>query len=456
MRYIKSKFLQVIENEEKYFVFHSLFNNPVILDKSIIEFIDLFNIPKSLKELNSTIEGDVDAVVNELIDLNFLIENGKNERTLLQNIQQQFLTNLISGKELVRLELAISNSCNFGCKHCMHFINNSFQDLTYKEMNMSIETAKSSIDTFIQLIKKHENNNVRIHFGNGEPLINWNTIKYCLEYCSSIDNVGFSFAINTNLSLLDKKKALILKKYNVKISTSLDGIEKANDLIRVYQNGKGTFQTILKKIQLLKEIEYPIDGFSITVTDKNFPFIDTSIIDFGKEIGVKDISMDYDLVNTTLIPIKECVDKIIKLRKYANSIGMNFYGTWETPYRVLTTNSWLEKPHAFCPAFEGKTLEFNVDGSIKVCGHTNTKIGHQESINTLFDMGSSYMNLIKSRLPGNNEYCIDCKLEGSCAGQCHVTVEASIQNKRLFENMCQLMKLTTVALISEQLREDDK
>ena len=243
-----------------------------------------------------------------------------------------------------------------------------------------------------------------------------------------------------------------MKKYRVKISTSLDGLRDANDLIRIDQRGEGTFDIIVKKINLLKSIDYPIDGFSITVTDANFSLINEKVIDFANSIGVKDISMDFDLVRSIDIPVEDCVNKIISLRRYAHQNGLNFYGTWETPYRILMSNSWLSNPHAFCPAMEGKTIEFNVDGTLKTCGHTNTVVGYFEDFDQCFLPGSQYIELIKSRLPGNNNLCKGCEIEGCCAGQCHVTLESSQQDNHLVNRTCQLMKMTTKALIIEYLQ----
>jgi len=42
----------------------------------------------------------------------------------------------------------------------------------------------------------------------------------------------------------------------------------------------------------------------------------------------------------------------------------------------------------------------------------------------MFEKGSRYYEFTKSRLPGNNQNCYGCELEGICAGQCHVTYEA--------------------------------
>lgn len=444
-----------MQNDMQFYVYHSLFNNPIVSDNSIVDLLNLFNKPVTLSEISEMVEGDFNEVVNQLIELKFINSVDFDDRFYMQSLHEDFLNQIQQGKILSRLELAVSNACNFGCNHCMHFSNNEFSNRYAPEMNMSIETAKKSIDRFVSIVKKNGNNIIRVHFGNGEPLMNWKTILFTLEYCETIKDINFMYAINTNLSLLSEDKAKVLKKYNVKISTSLDGLKNANDLIRIDSKGNGTFDVIVSKIKLLKDIDFPIDGFSITVNEKNFDLIDESIIDFGKSIDVKDISMDYDLVRTTAIPINKCVEKIIRLRRYANSLGLNFYGTWETPYRILTSNSWLEKAHAFCPAFEGNTIEFNVDYSLKVCGHTNTQIGNGDNLDLVFSKDSKYVELIKSRLPSNNLFCKGCELEGSCSGQCHVTLESSERDKELVQNMCNLMKLTTKELIKEHLKSGE-
>ncbi|NQE45187.1 hypothetical protein C5S31_04085 [ANME-1 cluster archaeon GoMg2] len=451
-KYKKSDHLLIIKGDnEKSLAYHSIFNNPRVLDLSIITFINFFSTPISVDELKHICEGEIAEVMDELIKLHFIVPLDENARGLIKKMHVPFLKKVQHGTSLSRLELAISDACNLGCTHCMHFKNNEIPSRTGKALNMSIDIAKTSIDTFVDVVRKAGNNKVRVHFGNGEPLMNWKMLKYCLEYCSSINDISFSFAINTNLTLVTKEIAEVLKEYNVKISTSLDGLREGNDLIRVDREGKGTFDTIIEKFNLLKSINYPIDGFSITVTSKNFKHINANILDFAIEMGIKDISMDFDLVDTTDIPVEQCVAKIIEMRRYAIQHGLNFYGTWETPYRNLMLSSWLNSPHAFCPAMEGSTIAFGVDGSLKVCGHTNSKIGTISQISDIFSPNSEYINLIKNRLPGNNVTCTGCSIEGACAGQCHVTLESSRRNNKLMMTMCEFMRLTTEQLLKEYI-----
>ncbi|MDB9467168.1 hypothetical protein PN480_02330 [Dolichospermum circinale CS-1225] len=100
---------------------------------------------------------------------------------------------------------------------------------------------------------------------------------------------------------------------------------------------------------------------------------------------------------------------------------------------------------------EGKTIEFNIDGTLKTCGHTNTIVGNFDEFDQCFTQGSKYLALITSRLPGNNDFCKGCEIEGCCAGQCHVTLESSKKDPNLVNRTCELMKMTTKALIMEYL-----
>lgn len=449
--FVKSNQINMVDGPSgKVFVFHSLYNNPRILDSSVADFLNYFSIPRSIDDVKENFDGDFNEIIRELTGLGFLVQTGNDGKEYLKLSQQTFLAEISTGKKLSRLELAISNACNLACPHCMHFKNNELPN-EFNKLNMSTDTAKKCIDVFVSKIRKQGNSKVRIHFGNGEPLLNWKTIEFVLEYCSSIDDIDFSYAINTNLTLLNKKIADQLKRYHVKISTSLDGMKTGNDLMRVDKRGRGTFDMIISKFELLRDINYPLDGFSITVTDRNFAHVDERIIDLAKKFGIKEISLDYDLVSSIETPIDKCVEKILRLRKYARKHGILLYGNWETPFRTLMSSSWLNAPYAYCPAMEGTTLEFNVDGSIRVCGHTHTVVGADFDIDATLKNGGKYLNLIYSRLPGNNKRCNGCMIEGACAGQCHVTVESSERDRKLMDNLCKFSLLTTVGLIREYL-----
>lgn len=405
-------------------------------------------------------------VVRGFTEISFLIEPNFDEKEFLYRQRNEHIRRVSNRQTIDRMGLAISDSCNFGCTHCLHFQplgpNGTALPIYRKspaQLSMSWETAKACVDRYVALMRGNGCKHCKIHFGNAEPLINWSVIEMVLHYSDTIDDLHFEFAINTNLFLLTREIAEILKRYQVRIATSLDGTKKANDSIRVTKGGKGTFDRILAKFDLLTEIGYPLDGFSITVTKGNFDLIDTDIINLAAERGMSSIAFDYDLIGLVEVPVATRVDKLIHLKHYANKKGIDFFGTWDGVFRNLTSESLLSGNHAFCAAVEGRSLEFNVDGSIKTCSHTTTRVGHLKRFDQMFQDGGGLIQLVKERFPGTDSYCSGCAIEGSCGGQCHVTREVVSRSvgearQRIFSDMCEFYRAVTEALAIDYLKSE--
>ena len=445
-------------------VCHALYGNPRIINGEGLRFLNFFKQSVTAEEILEICDEDPGETIREFAEIFFLVEPGFDEKRFLRRKKEQRLTQVRERKTIDRMGLAISDSCNFGCAHCIHSqpkINlgkalPACQGST-PQLNMTWETAKRCIDRYIELMRERGKTNCKIHFGNAEPLVNWPVIRQALEYCSAMDDLLFEFAINTNLALITKQIAEFLKRYRVRIATSLDGDQTANDAIRVTKGGQGTFIRILEKFNLLAEIGYPLDGFSITVTNGNYELINTNILDLAIERRMTSIAFDYDLVGLVHVPVEERVAKLLRFKKYANEHGIDFFGTWDTPFRNLTSESLLSGDHAFCAAIQGKSLEFNVNGSIKVCSHSTTTVGHIDNFDRMFKEGGGLIRMVADRFPGTDEYCSGCEIEGQCGGQCHVTREVvsrstGEERKKLFADMCDFYRLVTKALSVEYIR----
>jgi radical SAM protein with 4Fe4S-binding SPASM domain len=385
-----------------------------------------------------------------------------NERKLLH------LKNASEGSVVTRIGLAVSDICNLGCSHCIHFqpaLNEGKGIPIYakpkNQLMMSWDVAKTCVDLYIDLNRNSSSSrNCKIRFGNAEPLVNWPVIEKVLEYCSSIKDVSFEFSINTNLLLMDCDIAKSLKKYGVYIATSLDGATAlANDSIRVRNDGKGTFQKILEKFDILADIGYPLDGFGVTVTSANFDMIDTNIIELAAERGMTEIAFDFDLVSLINVSVEDRVEKLMKIKRCADASGIYLFGMWDTPFRNLTEKT-VSCSNSFCDAVGGRALEFNSDGSIKTCSHMTTTVGSINQFSDVFNADGDYLDLIKSRFPGSQKSCKGCEIEGLCGGQCHVTQEVSLRMnaddfQNLFNDMCVFYRAITRALIIDHIRANE-
>jgi radical SAM protein with 4Fe4S-binding SPASM domain len=459
VKLVKSHYLHQISDDsrERNFVYHTLFGNPRIFNKDGLIFLNLFENERNIGEIKKLTNGNPTELISDLTKIYFLVPSGFDEREILRQKKLEHLKNVEQRRTINHISLSISNLCNFGCDHCMFFQCSNKkrrqQHFDYSSKMMKWEMAKRCIDSYKAIMRENEEKHGRIHFGNAEPLLNWPIIKKTLEYCESSSEFSFEYGINTNLSLLTKDIADVFKKYRVRIATSLDGLEKANDAIRVTKDGKGTFQRLIKKFDLLEKIDYPLDSISITVTSKNFYLIDNEIVNFAADRNMTSIAFDYDLIDIFDIPLDKKVNKLMQLKSHAESKKIFFGGTWSSPFRKLMSISLLEKTYAFCAAAEGLGLTFNPDGFIKACDYSTETIGHIDYLENLFQESEGLYRFVKNHLPGFINSCKGCIIEGQCAGQCHITREVSNRSakKDLVEKMCDFYKTITEKLINNSL-----
>lgn len=74
-------------------------------------------------------------------------------------------------------------------------------------------------------------------------------------------------AFQTNATLITDKYCEVIKKYNVHVGVSIDGPQFIHDKYRKTRQGKGTFEIVMKGIQLLKKHEIPFSIISVLTSD---------------------------------------------------------------------------------------------------------------------------------------------------------------------------------------------
>lgn len=128
--------------------------------------------------------------------------------------------------------LVVTLRCDHGCSYC----HASRAPMSATETDMSIETAERSVDFAFESTSP----GLTIEFQGGEPLVNWPVVEHVIEYAlqkNALARKALSFALVTNLSLMDEDKLDYLIKRRVQICTSLDGPEDLHNEIRVFKDG---------------------------------------------------------------------------------------------------------------------------------------------------------------------------------------------------------------------------
>lgn len=144
--------------------------------------------------------------------------------------------------------IVVTLRCNHNCCYCQAG-SKHVNDLSY---DMDIKTAKSAVDFIFESPSRY----IAIEFQGGEPLLNWEVLKYIVEYAQKKNEDGkrsLDIRLVSNFSLMDKEKAEYLLKKRVTICTSLDGNEKVHNQNRFWAKGNSHKMTIDWTRRLLNE-----------------------------------------------------------------------------------------------------------------------------------------------------------------------------------------------------------
>lgn len=175
----------------------------------------------------------------------------------------------------------VTSVCNMKCIYCQaqhgHIRPKGF---------MSKETAKHAVDIALQSPARH----LQFEFQGGEPLMNFDTIKFIVEYAKSVCNgKNIVFSLVTNLTLITDEMLEFIIENDISISTSLDGDALLHNENRPYSNGEGTFDDVYRLIKKVKTAGVPM-GALMTTTKHSLERW-REIVDTYVELGFDGVSL---------------------------------------------------------------------------------------------------------------------------------------------------------------------
>lgn len=183
-----------------------------------------------------------------------------NTRTLIKQIVSQLNEKLFP--PITKMELIHTEGCNLGCTYC-------FEKNMIGFKKMPKEIAKRAIDLLFEY-SRDESQLTITHFG-GEPTLNFPAIQYTTEYAESLAkkmNKTIHFNMTSNGVLITEEMAEYFAKHNIMVLLSCDGLQQSHDRFRQDKGGRGTFERVLKCIDLLKRTQHWV-GVKMTVMPEN-------------------------------------------------------------------------------------------------------------------------------------------------------------------------------------------
>lgn len=358
---------------------------------------------------------------------------------------------------LGKLVLNVSNKCNLRCKYCYANggVYNSNEDL------MSKDVLKKSLDVFFS-----EFNIIKtIQIFGGEPTLNIPAIEYICKYIegkfndgeiSELPNIG----IVSNGTIVTDEIIELIKKHHIKVTISFDGQPMVNDIMRVFPDGTGTSDIIMKNIKKLKEETGEPNTVEVTY-NKYHDINNISIVDI-----INFINTNFKNISLHIAPAggaSNCNYTLDNRSAFINSVDDIFQSisngnliTYSLVQRIINTlNSKQYNPY-ICEAGVG-SLCVSTKGDIYPCFIFTDDEGLK--IGNVFDKGifqsDKYINSINQFRAFNkfeNKKCKNCFINTLCNGCLGMDYMESGRIFELSEVTCDMFKRMVEKVIINLLK----
>ncbi|SVA28684.1 uncharacterized protein METZ01_LOCUS81538 [marine metagenome] len=178
-----------------------------------------------------------------------------------------------AGFPLTTMVLNVTNKCNLACTYCYEYGEDKIIDTQYGDQPkfMAEETAKESVEFLLE--ESRGQDVAHITFFGGETLLNFPVLQDTVAYArrrAAEEGKRIEFSLTTNATLLRPEIIEWLADNQIGVTISIDGPKEVQDGLRVFHNGKGSYDVVEPKIkELLKRHKTRPIGARVTLTQKN-------------------------------------------------------------------------------------------------------------------------------------------------------------------------------------------
>ncbi|MCL0058697.1 SPASM domain-containing protein, partial [Dehalococcoidia bacterium] len=302
----------------------------------------------------------------------------------------------------------------------------------YRRRRERSELDAATLEIIVREICKSNRGNSEIMFywHGGEPLLaGIEFYQKAIQYQNSFKERGQRIrnGITTNGTLIDKAWANFFMEYGFQIGVSLDGPEQYHDQYRLYPDGKGSFQDVIRGINILKETGVKFHVISVITNES--AVAPRQVLEF---FALSDLSDFVNFVPSLGIETGEVIsfENSVSPRLYVDFL-IEVFDLWlkecKPSLRVLPLESvvraFMGRAQEDC-RFAGeceRNLVLDCDGSVLACsthGYMDSfKFGNIRHGFASILRSSTYQKY-KGYLLGIKERCSGCRWYQICNGGC--------------------------------------
>ncbi len=153
---------------------------------------------------------------------------------------------------LQRMVLNVTNQCNLSCGYCYEYSEDKIALTKDKPKYMTDPVAQAAIDTLF--IESKGRPSLHVTFFGGESLLNFPLMQSTVAYTdakAAEEGRKLDYSLTTNATLLTEEIADFLAEHRFGVTVSIDGDRELHDKMRVFHNGRGSYDTIAPRIKML-------------------------------------------------------------------------------------------------------------------------------------------------------------------------------------------------------------
>lgn len=410
---------------------------------------------------------DLDNLINLKLDIasdtylnlkskHFLIDDKQNLSSLkLLALKKRTKYQLLS--EFTSLHMfVVTLRCDHSCPYCQ--VSRANQNST--DFDMDEKTAEKSLEFCF----KSPSDTIKIEFQGGEPLLNFDIIKYIVNRAETLNEThkkNIQFVIATNLSFIDDNILEFCKEHEILISTSLDGPDFLHNRNRPREQNN-SYEKTIEGIQKVRDyLGNDCVGALMTTTEESLKY-PKEIIDEYINLGFNNIFLrslspygfaiktkNYGKYNTEkwINFYKEGLDYIIEL----NKSGTEFFEGYAS---ILLKKILTPKPSSFVdlmnPSGAGiSAISYNYDGKVYISdesrmlaemGKDDFCIGDLNKDSYTEIMGSDKLfNILKNSMLESSPQCTDCAYQHYCGSDPvyhFATQQGDVVGHKSFSGFC--------------------
>lgn len=239
----------------------SIYNRILNLDNNLVAVYNTLTGALCVFEENEYINyfvNDINGLTlnekEEMKKKTFFVSDDTDELSLVLSKRKTQITNPV----IPTYRILVTTACNARCSYCF--------EQGIKFVAMDIPVADALVDFILK--ESYEYSKIKVQWFGGEPLMNFNIIKYITGKLNDKFDGDIIYSIITNGSLLTRTVAKELVKLGVrKAQITLDGDKTIYEERKKYVSGNITFESIISNITSALE-----EGLAIVVRlnyDKN-------------------------------------------------------------------------------------------------------------------------------------------------------------------------------------------